>query len=161
MAINWCYQEPWPCAANNSLINWPSKPKPAYYHVGKACRPVLASARIPKFRWDEGEQFSCDLYILSDMYEKIPAAQVTAKLVYDDGKELTFLKWDFPGTDEAKNFSGPTARTPLPKMKKNLFKLVVEVAGKPEYKSEYTFVYRGSDVLNAKPKIQYLNGVTE
>ncbi len=161
MAINWCYQEPWPCAANNSLINYPSIPKPAYYHVGKSSRPILASARIPKFRWDEGETFSCDLYLLNDTYDKVPAGKMTAKLVYDDNKELKFLNWEYPMTDESKNIAGPTARATLPKMKNNLFKLVVEVEGKPEYKSEYTFIYRGKDVLNAKPKIKYLNGVTE
>lgn len=161
MAINWCYQEPWPCAANNSLINYPSKPKPAFYHVAKSLRPVLASARIPKFRFDEGEIFSCDLFMLNDTHEKLANAQVTAKLVYDDVKEVTILKWDFPGSDENKNYAGPTARIPLPKMKNNLFKLVIEVAGKPEFKSEYTLIYRGNDVKNAKPKIQYMNGVTE
>lgn len=161
MAINWCYQEPWPCAANNSLINWPSIPKPAYFHVGKALRPVLASARIPKFRWDEGETFSCDLYLLNDTYDKIPAGRMKAKLVFDDDKSLPFAEWNYPATEESNNVVGPTGRVKLPKMKSNLFKLVVEVEGKPEYTSEYTFIYRGEDVLNAKPKIKYLNGVTE
>ncbi|MDX2189136.1 MAG: glycoside hydrolase family 2 TIM barrel-domain containing protein [Bacteroidota bacterium] len=162
MAINWCYQEPWPCAANNSLINWPSVPKAAYYHVAKSCRPMLASARIPKFRWEEGETFSCDLFLLNDSFEKLPASKVTAKLIYDDNKEISFLNWDFAGLDkENTNYAGPTARVPLPKMKKNLFKLVIEVVGKPELKSEYTLVYRGTDVQNAKPKIKYLNGVEE
>lgn len=161
MAINWCYQEPWPCAANNSLINWPSIPKPAYYHVGKALRPVLASARIPKFRWDTAETFSCDLYLLNDTYDKIPGGKMTAKLVYDDNKELKFLTWDFAATENSQNIAGPTARVKLPKMKNNLFKLVIEVEGKPEYKSEYTLVYRSEDVINTKPKIKYLNGVTE
>lgn len=161
MAINWDFQEPWPCAANNSLINYPNSPKPAFYHVGKSLRPVLASAAIPKFRWDEGETFSCDLYLLNDTYNKIPGGKMTVKLVYDDNKEVTFLTWQYPATDESKNIAGPTARVALPKMKSNLFKLVVLVEGKPAYTSEYTFVYRGKDVLNAKPKITYLNGVVE
>ncbi|TAG53636.1 MAG: hypothetical protein EAZ27_10440 [Cytophagales bacterium] len=161
MSVNWCYQEPWPCAANNSLINWPSAPKAAYYHVGKACRPVLASARIPKWRWDEGETFSAELFMLNDIHEKVPGAKVTAKIVYDDNKTLKLLDWEFAGCNEYENAAGPTARMVLPKMKNNLFKLVVEVAGKPEYTSEYTCIYRGNDVLNAKPKIKYLNGVVE
>lgn len=161
MAINWCYQEPWPCAANNSLINWPSVPKPALYHVGKSCRPILASARFPKFRWDEGETFSCDLFMLNDSFESIKPAKVSVKLVYDDSKELKFLQWDMPGGLENTNIQGPTARVVLPPMQSSLFKVVVEVEGMPSYTSEYTFVYRGSQVKNAKPKIKYLNGVTE
>ena len=51
MAMNWCLNEPWPPAANMSIINWPAEPKPAYYAVAAACRPLLASARIPHFRW--------------------------------------------------------------------------------------------------------------
>jgi beta-mannosidase len=47
MALNWCYNEAWPCAANNSLLCWPATPKPALYAVGAACRPTMASARIP------------------------------------------------------------------------------------------------------------------
>lgn len=161
MAINWCYQEPWPCAANNSLINWPSVPKPALFHVGKSLRPVLASARIPKFRWDTAETFSCDLFLLNDTYDKIGAGKMSVKIIYDDTKELKFLTWDFPETDNSKNIEGPTAKVKLPKMKNSLFKLVVEVEGKPEYKSEYTLIYRGNDVAITKPKIKYLNGVTE
>ena len=161
MAINWDFQEPWPCAANNSLINYPNSPKPALYQVGKSLRPVLASASIPKFRWDEGETFSCQLFLLNDTYEKIPTGKMKVKLVYDDNKEMEFLSWQYPGTDDSRNIAGPTARVALPKMKSNLFKLVVQVDGKPEYASEYTFVYRGNNVLNAKPKVTYLNGVVE
>ncbi len=49
MALNWCFNEPWPSAANNNLVSWPHRPKPAYYAVQAACRPVLASARVAKF----------------------------------------------------------------------------------------------------------------
>ena len=30
MALNWCFGEPWPSAANNSLVVYPSVPKPAF-----------------------------------------------------------------------------------------------------------------------------------
>jgi len=39
-----------------------------------------ASARIPKFSWKGGEIFSCDLYILNDLYENIPSGVVHVKL---------------------------------------------------------------------------------
>jgi len=33
MALNWCFNEPWPSAAGPCLVNWPSQPKPAYHAV--------------------------------------------------------------------------------------------------------------------------------
>ena len=92
MAVNWCFQEPWPCAANNSLITWPGKKKPAFDAVKNALRPVLASARFQKFRYDPGEVFACELFMLNDSYQKLPATQVKVKIVYDGNKEITFLK---------------------------------------------------------------------
>ena len=44
MALNWCFGEPWPSAANNSLVVYPSVPKPAFEEVRRACRPLCASA---------------------------------------------------------------------------------------------------------------------
>lgn len=49
----------------------------------------------------------------------------------------------FPGSGENFNYQGPTARIPLPKIKNNLFKIKLIIAGKPEHNSGYTFVYRG------------------
>jgi len=50
MAINWCYNEPWPTAVNNSLIGYVNKVKPAYHGVAASCRPVLASAAFEMFQ---------------------------------------------------------------------------------------------------------------
>lgn len=161
MAINWDFQEPWPCAANNSLINYPSNPKPAYYHVSKSLRPVLASARVPKFRWEAGDTFSCELFLLNDTFNTIPAGKMTAKLVYDGNQEMTFYTWNFDSTDGSKNIAGPTASVVMPVMKQNLFKLVLQVSGRPDLTSEYTFVYRGKEVVNVKPDSKYLAGIFE
>lgn len=158
MAVNWCFQEPWPCAANNSLITWPGKKKPSFDAVKQACRPTLASARFQKFRYDPGEIFACEVFMLNDKYEKLPAMQVKIKIQYDGNKAITFLNWDFPGSEENKNYEGPTAKIPLPKMISPFFKILIEVPSKPEYNSEYTFIYKGSKTQN---KVKYLNGVTE
>ena len=67
MALNWCFNEPWPTAANNSLINWPDLPKPAFYAVKDACRPFLASAEITGLVWSAGDEFSTDIWLLNDL----------------------------------------------------------------------------------------------
>jgi len=160
MALNWCYQEPWPSAANNSLINWPNEVKPAYYHVANACRPVLASVRIPKFDWRQGEDFSCELFILNDTYQSLEPARVSVTLLYDH-EELTLLTWDFPGAAEFQNVKGPIARVKIPEMKTGLFTVQIKVAGKKGYNSSYVLSYADHKVAKRAPSKDYYSGAIE
>jgi beta-mannosidase len=157
MALNWCFQEPWPSAANNSLINWPNEIKPAYYHVANALRPVLASVRIPKFEWQEGDDFACDLFLLNDTYESIAKAVITVTLCYD-GKEESMMRWDCPGTDVFKNVQGPAVHFRIPRMMSNLFTVKVTVEGKSEYNSSYTLLYSDKDIKKVFPPKEYYEG---
>jgi len=145
MALNWCFQEPWPTAANNSLINWPNNIKPAYYQVAKACRPVLASVRLQKFEWHEGEDFSFDLFLLNDSYIQTEKVRITVVLQYD-GKEIELMTWDCPGAEPFKNVQGPTMYSCLPRMESNLFTISVKVDGHPEYESVYKLLYSGENI---------------
>ena len=157
MALNWCYQEPWPAAANNSLINWPNEIKPAYYHVANACRPISASVRVSKFEWREGEDFSCDLFMLNDTYDKLPTAKVKVFIKYD-GLEKELISWDCPGADGYKNVKGPLVQAKIPRMKTNLFEILVRVEGKPEYNSSYTLLFAGENVQKIFPSKAYYEG---
>jgi beta-mannosidase len=157
MAINWCYQEPWPAVANNSLINWPNEIKPAYYHVANACRPILASIRIPKFEWKEGEDFISDLFLLNDTYEKLSNEKVKVFLVYD-GIEKELTSWDCPGADGYKNIQGPSVQTKIPPMKTNLFSIQLRVEGKPQYNSSYTLLFSGKNIQKQYPSMEYYLG---
>jgi beta-mannosidase len=160
MALSWCYQEPWPTAANNSLINWPNEVKPAYHHVAKACRPILASARIPKFEWSAGELFSCDLFMLNDAYRSLEKSRIEVVLQYDD-KEILLMRWDCPASDDFRNVKGPTATAVIPEMKRDLFTLSIRVAGKPEYNSSYLLHFSGNNSKRALPSEAYYRGETE
>ncbi len=156
MALNWCYNEPWITAANNSLISYPSIPKPAFYAVSNSCRPFLASARIPKFSWEEGELFSCDLYILNDLYTCIPSGRVTIKLKTAD-QEMQLLSWEFGKAPANRNITGPTVRGVLPHWEADRFDLVLEVEGHPEYSSHYTLRYRPREIPENSNKTRQLN----
>lgn len=160
MALSWCYQEPWPTAANNSLINWPNEVKPAYHHVVKACRPILASARIPKFEWRAGEHFSCDLFMLNDAYRSLEKSSMEVVLHYDD-KEMLLMIWDCPASDDFRNVAGPTATAVIPEMKRDLFTLSIRVAGKPEYNSSYLLHFSGNNSRSVLPSEAYYRGETE
>lgn len=141
MALNWCYNEPWPTAANNSIINYPAAPKPAYYAVQAACRPVLASARIPKFQWDAGESFSAQLWLLSDH----PATQTGGELVATlecDGRSEQLVRWAFPGLAPQQTLAGPSAHVVLPDTHSGEFTLVLSVADHPGWDSRYRLSLR-------------------
>lgn len=141
MALNWCYNEPWPAAVNNSLLVYPAIAKPAFYAVSNSCRPLCTSARLSKFVWNEGEEFFTEIWLLNDKYEKICPGKLRVKL--QAGNEtIEILTWDTPTTEKNTNLAGPTARFKLPKWTVDRFKLILEVDGKPEYNSEYTLLYR-------------------
>jgi beta-mannosidase len=152
MALNWCFNEPWPTAANNSIVNWPNIPKPGFYAVKNACRPVLSSARISKYKWKEGEIFSADIWILNDFYKDLPAGKMTIKLVAD-GTEINLLNWEFNKMEANLNQHGPTVRVQLPSWKTDRIKLILEVEGHPEYNSEYTLAYQAAAIVQKSTKV--------
>jgi len=115
MAINWCYNEPWPTLANCSIINYPSTPKKSFYDVAAACRSQLVSARIPKFSWVGGEIFSIDLWLLNDGRELIPAGNAKVELQIGD-KIYPMQTWDYEEVMPNENLEGPTLRMKLPEV---------------------------------------------
>jgi beta-mannosidase len=141
MAFNWCYNEPWPNAANNSLVSWPSDPKPSLNAVGASLRPVLVSGRIPKFSWKAGELYSMDLYLLNDSPEDIPKCKVDVFLRAGK-KELTLVTWDCPGTKANTNICGPTVRYSLPNNHDKKFQVILKVKDHPNWDSIYTLLMR-------------------
>jgi beta-mannosidase len=155
MALNWCYNEPWPAAVNNSIIVYPSIKKPAYDAISASCRPVLASARFSKFQWNEGEEFFADIYVLNDTFKEIPPLNLSVKLQSTKG-EVVILKWESPVSISNTNVAGPTVRFRLPRWEEtDRFNVILDVEGHPEYNSTYTLLYkprfrpnRGTSTLN-------------
>ena len=139
-ALNWCLNEPWPTAANNSLISWPNEPKPALAAVGQSCRPVLASVRIPKFSWHAGETFSCDLYLLNDSQD-VAYGDIEAML-YVGGQVINLGAWENARAEVNQNAIGPTLRAVLPQAVGGPLRLTVRVEDKPEWDSEYVLLFK-------------------
>lgn len=161
MALNWCFNEAWPAAANNSIISWPAKPKPAYSAVQASCRPVVASARIPKFVWREGDWFEPELWLLNDGPTAIEPGRMQAYLTLGSGERHLLLVWDFGRAKPGTNLRGPTARFLLPAGNNGRMKLELIVTGQPERNSSYTVLFKGeAPVLTNKPS-QTLNFQTE
>lgn len=155
MALNWCFNEPWPTAANNSLLNYPAIPKPAFEAVREACRPVLVSARIPKFQWETGEVFRAEVWLLSDAPTAVPEGEVWAALVCGDSR-TELLRWKFAGLDPQKNLPGPTLRAILPAWAGEFY-LEVGVEGRPEWNSRYKLSLRAGPEEKVSSAAPWLN----
>lgn len=140
MAINWCYNEPWPTAAGNNLISWTGRPKPAYEAVKQALRSTLASARPVRFLWNEGEDFEAELWLLNDAAEEVEAGVVTAYLDIG-GVRTDVLRWDAGRVSAGANRRGPTYRVRLPHAAAGVMELVL-AAARPGLESVYRFAYR-------------------
>ena len=66
MVLNWCFNEPWYCAANNSLIGYGNIKKPTYEAVKKALEPVTISLRMKRFDYKKGDRFIGEVHVLND-----------------------------------------------------------------------------------------------
>jgi beta-mannosidase len=129
MALNWCFNEPWPSAANESIVAWPARPKPAYEGVRLACRPLVASARIPKFQWRAGERFAAELWILNDSASVRPGGSVVAALS-SGGRSWALGRWDFASVPPQGALRGPTLALDIPAEASG--ELVLELVSEPD-----------------------------
>ena len=84
MALNWCFNEPWPTAANNSLVSYPAIPKPSYYAVKNALRPSLASIRANKNLWQGGETYRAEVWMLNDDVNALKNGKVNVYYGFDN-----------------------------------------------------------------------------
>lgn len=90
MAINWCFNEPWYCAANNSLISYGNAKKTSYFAVQKALEAVTPSLRMKKFDYRFGEKVVCEVHVLNDSGKASGIESVDVYLDYGDKtKKLT------------------------------------------------------------------------
>ena len=139
MMSNWCYNEPWITAANNSIISYPAIPKPAYYSVKNALRPTLFSARIPKFDWKAGERFEAGIWFLNDKPECVSGSVEVILKVGD--LEYSLLKWDNAKADANSNFEGACVCCTLPNEETDHITLILK-ADNEEFSNEYKLLYK-------------------
>lgn len=148
MALNWCFNEPWPTFANNSLISWPDLPKPGYYAVQAALRPQLASMGIDRHLWWAGDIFHGEIWILNDALSEIDPTSI--EISYGIGDEAPTL-W---GTLQVQRIAGQSnclcgsVSFPLPANRTDKIHLWLKVSGHREMDSEYTYLFRSRTVIS-------------
>lgn len=137
MGINWCYNEPWITAANNSIIAYPARPKPAYGYVALAMRPTLFSARVSKFFWRAGETFEAELWLLNDAPTAVTGIVHVSVRVGDETYPL--LDWSAKAPANG-NTQGPTVRCVLPSID-GVDRVILTLSADGETDSTYEFLY--------------------
>lgn len=120
---NWDYNEPWPCAANNSLLSYPARPKPAYTAVRDALRPSLFSAKIPRFGWEAGQTLTFEIWLLND--SPLPACGKVTAYLLSDGVRTELAVWE-ARTEPCRNEKGPEVSFVVPKGREKTFSLELQ-----------------------------------
>ncbi len=83
----WQYNDIWPCVSW-SVVDWYGTPKPSYYFMKRASRPVHISADYERYRWKTGETFGADIHLLNDAEEPVKGCTYESKLISIHGKTL-------------------------------------------------------------------------
>ncbi|MBQ9548591.1 MAG: hypothetical protein IJV01_05490 [Bacteroidales bacterium] len=144
MALNWDYNEPWPAAANNSILAYPAIEKGCFGDVAAACRPVCASAKFTRYQWGPGDELELGLWLLNDSYDSGGQTySLRALLVAPDGKEQEIGRWTCDPLQPNRNARGPQLHATLPRWDGvRRFGIRVCVDGHPEMDSRYTLAYK-------------------
>jgi beta-mannosidase len=141
MAINWCFNEPWPTAANNSIVNWPAIPKKAYYSVKEALRPQMTSIRATKNFWEAGKAFKAEIWILNDSPVNLQSQRINAYFEFDGSKEL-ILTWIAKPVNSQNNLKGAKINLVIPENVISSFKIILESEENPLMNSSYTYLVK-------------------
>ena len=138
MAINWCYNEPWYTAANNSVLSYPATPKPCYAYIKSALRPTLFSAKIKKLVWCGEETFEAEIWLMNDA----PSYAEKSVSIYASfgGERIHLLDWNAKA-DAGMNTQGPTVRLKLPNLD-GVNRIELSLECDEESSSTYSFLYK-------------------
>ena len=151
MAINWDFNEPWPCAAGNSLVNWPAEPKPCLESVRQALRPTLLSLSTEQNRYLTGETFHGEVWVLNDSDGEVPPLEVSVFLVTHNSKKL-ICSFKTQITKARNNSRSDSFVFEINEEIPERFSVQVVCDQYPQYCSEYNFVHNLSEKYDPEKK---------
>lgn len=124
MCMNWCYNEPWPTAAGNGLVNYPAVKRPCYYAIQNALRDKKLSLEFPKVSWKPDETMECKAWLLNDSKEDIENIKAEVYLLFN-GKEEKIAECEFTKTNAYTNSMGVEFTVKVPNVKCGRFTLII------------------------------------
>lgn len=154
MALNWCFNESWPCAANNSLINYPAIAKNNYYHVKESLKDTVFSARLKKFAYIESEMLISELFLLNDTISDQDAVNVEVFLEIDGKREL-LLRHKTQKIPANQNLQLPSFCVQLPKVNGfKIIKIILNCIEKKDFNNEYEIIVYDQKIAVDRMKIK-------
>ena len=150
MALNWCFNEPWPTIGNNSLTSWPDKVRPAYHAVKSALRPTLASLRVDRHLWHGGDTFRAEVWMLHDSLEELAGGSITVSYGVGDEplKEWGILRYD--SLSPQTNFRCGMLLFEIPKDFEGELHISLQVEGHSEMSSDYIYLCRKKQMADTE-----------
>ena len=146
MAINWDFNEPWPCAAGNSLIAWPAIKKDAYYATKEALRPTILSLELPRNRYLSGDKVTARVWILNDC--ALPSEACQAKVYLNSNGTKKLLSTIEVGSVGARqNAVAGEFTLEIDETVDEMFSISLE-CDMPEYCSVYDLVHNKKPLVN-------------
>ncbi|HEY3558233.1 MAG TPA: glycoside hydrolase family 2 TIM barrel-domain containing protein [Kribbella sp.] len=90
--LPWQFNEPYPNAWCAAAVTHAGEPKPAYFAVAAAYRPIIVGATCSRQSWLGYPEVSIPLWFLAD--HPIEPATITARLLSLSGEELTTMTFE-------------------------------------------------------------------
>lgn len=110
--VIWHMMEPWPNASDTCIVDFYTQPKPAYYAVARAFRPVHISAQYDTVAWGDKE-FSANIFLHNSGLDEV-AVDIEYKLLTFSGKELFNKKMSATINGESSLMVAKTPQIKLP-----------------------------------------------
>jgi beta-mannosidase len=82
----WQFNEPYPMAACTSAVDYYAVPKPVYYSVARAYRPLSVTARFATLAWGGKSGFTADIWTVNAETEQ--KGELTAQVIALDGRNI-------------------------------------------------------------------------
>lgn len=144
MAINWCFDSPWPLLCSENVVDWPCEPKPAYEEIRQALRGQLASLRIRRHVYAGGSDFRAEVWLLNDTLDCMSSLTIEVIGRYE-GHEKVLLVWQTDSTPAQTNQQGPSVYWKLPdRGEEEMFTIELRCCKQPEVGSIYRYILRSA-----------------
>lgn len=132
MAINWNFNDSYPTYANNSLVEYGGKPKPALKEIGNSLKPTVLSLITDSVKVND--IFTAKLGILNDAKE---TSDVNVEIVFIQGEKKIIKHAKLDKCNPYKNSETIDLVIDLYAFNKGLFKVILRGN---DYDNEYNFI---------------------
>ena len=83
----WQYNDNYP-TLSWSLVDWYGTPKPSYYFMKRASRPLAAGAVFYNYLWEAGDTLTSDIFVMNDNLKGFDNLKYKEAIYTIDGREL-------------------------------------------------------------------------